>query len=204
MALVIVLGFLVLITVLIVAYFTSVTTESSTAKTYANGAATKFLADSAVNIVMGQIAKGTQGQSAAGERLTWASQPGMIRTYGTSSAGSSGNYAEDCYKLYSSPQMVVPASTAQSGPAMLQAMTNDIPAAWNNEPAIFTDLNAPVTDAAGKVNFPIIDGNNVKRLFVSEANANVLSYRSVPGNTPDIEGFYVQPSYAPNYNSSKS
>ena len=63
-ALVIVLGFLVLLTVLIVAFFTSVTSEYSAAKTYAAGASTRFLSESAINLVMAQIAKGTQGQQA--------------------------------------------------------------------------------------------------------------------------------------------
>ena len=143
-ALVIVLGFLVLLTVLIVAFFTSVTSEYNTAKTYAAGASTRFLSESAVNVVMGQIAKGTQGQQARSlTRFTWASQPGMIRTYDDSGA------IGDCYKLYSSDTMVI-----GGAPATLPAkLAVDVPTGWNGLPANFTDLNAPVTDASGKLNF---------------------------------------------------
>ncbi len=158
-ALVIVLGFLVLLTVLILAFFTSVTSEYTAAKTYAAGASTRFLSESAVNVVMAQIAKGTQGQQAGlTARYTWASQPGMIRTY--DDQGGTGS----CYKLYSSATMVIGANPAN----VPSALAGDVPAGWNAQPANFTDLNAPVTDSNGKLNFPILDGN-LKQIQVGGA-----------------------------------
>ena len=48
MALVIVLSFLVIVTVLTVAFFSSVTNDTTATKNYSSGVATKQLADSAV------------------------------------------------------------------------------------------------------------------------------------------------------------
>lgn len=187
-ALVIVLGFLVLITVLIVAFYTSVTTEYTSAKTYASGANTRFLTDSAVNLVMGQIAKATQShQTGSGATYTWASQPGMIRTWSDAFAGASTdpnrNWA-NCYKLYSSDSMVINEDPATMG----ATIAKDVPDGWQNQPATYTDLNAPVTDAGGKLNFPIIDGN-LKLLNVN--GARLYTYDDNNDGIPDIEGFGI-------------
>ena len=61
MALVIVLAMLALITALVVAFFSSVTTDYASAKSYSNGENVKQLADSAVNVVMAQIKDATAG-----------------------------------------------------------------------------------------------------------------------------------------------
>src|SRR5580700_4471907 len=60
-ALVLVLSFLVLVTVLVVAFFSSVTTEASGAKSYANEVSTSQLADSAVDTVIATIRLATSG-----------------------------------------------------------------------------------------------------------------------------------------------
>ncbi len=186
-ALVIALGFLVLITIIVLAFFQSVTTEYTTAKTYSDGASSRFLADTATNLVIGQIAKATKPQvSSSGPRLTWASQPGMIRTY--DDTGANG----DCYKLYSSAQMVI------GGANVLPALAADIPSGWNTLPANYTDLNAPVTDYTGKLNFPVIDGN-VKTLSVN--GASVLTYDDNGDGVPDIEGFSIPTASVPTYSS---
>src|SRR2546430_1299539 len=83
-ALVLVLSVLVLITGIVLAFFISVTAESASATSYASGASAKMLAASAMNLVQAQIRDATRGQeesSGAGAILSWASQPGMIRTY---------------------------------------------------------------------------------------------------------------------------
>lgn len=176
-ALVLVLAFLVLITALVIAFFSSVTTELTGAKSYAGEATTKQLADSSVQAVMGAIKQATSSGTTA-----WASQPGMIRTYDTS-----GNPASD-YKLYSSTNMVV--TSFPFNPA------SDLDTQWNAKPALFTDLNSPVVTSGSAV-FPVIDGNNIKNLSVS--GSSVYTY-STNGTTQDIAGFWVDPtqvSYTP-------
>ena len=136
MALVIILSCLVLITGVIVAFFASVSTEMNAAKGYSNGVSTKVLADSAVAAVMGTIKTATSGTG-----VCWASQPGMIRTYGDDGA------PDKFFKLYSSDKMTL-ASTDGYAPG---EETLD----WKSKTAIFTDLNAPIV--SGSLLYPIMD-----------------------------------------------
>ncbi|HEY8966829.1 MAG TPA: hypothetical protein VIM58_10320, partial [Candidatus Methylacidiphilales bacterium] len=93
-ALVLVLGCLVFLSALVLAFLSGVTTELQSSQFYANSAQVKILADSASSLAMGQIKDATRGVDASGGTLAWASQPGMIRTYGTD--GNPAGY----YKLY--------------------------------------------------------------------------------------------------------
>ncbi|XHR28390.1 MAG: Verru_Chthon cassette protein A [Chthoniobacteraceae bacterium] len=148
--LVIVLAFLVLIAVLITAFFSTVTTETSSAGSYANGANVKHLADSAVQLAIAQVVDATKGKDAAGNLLAWASQPGMIRTYDTS-----GNAAK-LYKLYSSNQMVVSNGSAFDPASEVPPVNWDATANLG----LFTDLNSPIvrtTSTGTDEFFPIID-----------------------------------------------
>ena len=142
-ALVLVLSFLALITIIVTAFFFSVSSQVAISDATSASATTAQLADSAVNVVMAQIVDATKGQSTK-SLLAWASQPGMIRTYDTNSRP--GYY----YKLYSSDLMTVDASTK---------FTPDDLTSWkqpqNRE--IYTDLNAPGLDAQGDLVFPIVD-----------------------------------------------
>lgn len=186
-ALIIVLSCLVLLSVLIVGFFTSVTNEYTTTQNHVAGSSTRFLADTAVNVVMGQITTATDGTSEAGSnatRQTWASQPGMIRTYGENPG--QGN----AYKLYSSGKMVVPENTVKA------EMAADVPVDWNTNAALFTDLNAPVIDANQSLRFPILNGN-VKALSVN--STSVLTYDDDNNGKPDIEGFSVDQASIPHY-----
>ncbi len=143
--LVIVLSFLVLISVLIVAFFASIATESNSAANYSNEGAVKQLADSAVQLAIGQITEATRGKDQSG-LLAWASQPGMIRTYGTD--GKPGKY----YKLYSSNPLIV------SGTSFDLAAELPDPD-WNTaaKAGLFTDLNSPVRREQGNLYFPVVD-----------------------------------------------
>ncbi len=139
-ALVIVLACLVLISVLIVALMGSLSTERKSAQFYANSSSVKLLADSAVSIVMGQIQDATKGTDASGNTLAWASQPGMIRTF--DSSGATVGY----YKLYSWANM------DGTGSFTPTASTETPPANWQQTPALYTDLNDPVSGV-----YPIVD-----------------------------------------------
>ena len=172
-ALVLVLGFLVLLTALVIAFFSSVSTDYASTKQYSNAANAKLLSDSVVQIVMGQIRLATSGTN-----LAWASQPGMIRTF-----DDSGNSVTN-FKLYSSDAMTTTG-----------ALTGDAPANWSGSPsALWTDLNAPVTDVTGTANFPILDGNNMKQFTTDAAGVSVPAYFSYDADAdgvPDITGFSI-------------
>ena len=163
-ALVIVLAFLVLLSGLLLAFFSQTLTQRASSSMSANAAATQELADSAVNVVMSQITDATVGQDPNNSdpttgTLCWASQPGMIRNYDVS--GLPKNF----YKLYSSDSMVVPGSGFSTA-------TDLPPSDWNSaaNAGLYTDLNAPalvadpngaITPASGSGTFsavyPIVD-----------------------------------------------
>jgi len=155
LALVIVLAFLVLTSILIVGFFSTATTELSASKSYADGVAVRQLADTAVNVVMGQIHAATTEPNGA-----WTSQPGMLRVFKDESGASSNPYA--FYKLYSSDKLILKGVDVST-----YATSTEIPAGaqgWNHLPAIYTDINEPVqTVAPGSSNpentlrYPVLD-----------------------------------------------
>ena len=153
-ALVLVLAFLVLISVLILAFFSTVSTDFQASQTYSDGVTVRHLAETANQIVIGQIVDGTKSyenpqQTGPGAvRLTWSSQPGLIRNW-RSDPAPDGTRARvgRTYKLYSSRNMVeVPAEGAPPFDpiADLPVELEGQPDAWPGQPGLFTDLNAPV------------------------------------------------------------
>lgn len=169
MALVLVLGMLVLVAVLVVAFLSSVSTELQSAKSYAGGSDARALADSAVNVVIAQIQEATTQP-----RLAWASQPGMIRTY-----DSTGN-ATKSYKLYSSGDL------QPAGNFDALASTNvEVPANWASLPSIYTDLNEPIS-SAGVYYYPIISPAAVSRDASLQPGDVALDGTSTP-----IEGCFI-------------
>ncbi|HEX4086013.1 MAG TPA: Verru_Chthon cassette protein A [Chthoniobacteraceae bacterium] len=212
-ALVIVLCMLVLIAVLVVGFFSNVTSDFTTTQSYAKAADARQLAEAAVNLVMAQIGQGANSSTT----LTWTSQPGLIRTF------DNNGVPQNFYKLYSSNAMIVP-----GGAFSLTTGSSDVPpAGWNNEPALYTDLNSPVlvSDTLGNVTdsngnlcdacFPIIDGNYlvdgstltppvpaIKPSPEPYPGATYLTYDAPvrnsagaivqqPDGVPDMNGFYV-------------
>lgn len=146
-ALVVVLSFLVLLTALAVAFFSGVTAEVGASRQADSAARCRQFAELAVNLVMGQIKQATS----RGSGVAWVSQPGMIRTYGTSgNAASSAPLAY--YKLYSSNDMEVTATEISKLDAALE-----VPPDWASQPAQFTDLNAPRQGVDGTLRYPIFD-----------------------------------------------
>lgn len=149
-ALLIVLAFLVLITVLILTFFNSVTTATINTKAGTGAISARQLADSAVQMVEGTITTATVPNTDT--TFTWASQPGMIRTYGGAANASALWKPLNYYKLYSSGTMVVNNPNATSW-----TPDEDVQPLWDNMPGIYTDLNAPVQDSTGNNVFPIVD-----------------------------------------------
>jgi uncharacterized protein (TIGR02600 family) len=182
---VIVLGMLVLVVVLVIAFFSSISTELQSSKSYASGTDVRTLADSAVNIVISQIqdataASGTSTSSSGGVySLAWASQPGMIRTY-----DNSGNLVT-AYKLYSSNQLRVSGSAFNPGADLANAIAANWSATSNAN--TYTDLNSPVAVGSGTaavLHYPIIDPNAVAP---SQSGSGTL----VSGTSTPIQGCFI-------------
>jgi uncharacterized protein (TIGR02600 family) len=156
-ALVIVVAFLALITLLAMAFYARVGTDLTSSRSYAEGVSARQLADSAVATVISQIRKATTVKNGA-----WGSQPGMIRVYGTGNAASDEAYA--FYKLYSSHDLIVSGGELNRfDPTQHEQLAVSIPVevplgpgGWREQPAYFADLNAPLTLAGP-------DGKPVKR-----------------------------------------
>lgn len=164
MALVIVLGALVLLALIGIGFLASTTRELNASKSYASGVSARFYADAAVNIALGQMRAATTEDNAG---LIWTSQPGLLRQFDTQ-----GNQTR-AFKLYSSDRMIEDGdfSLLDSGglPADVPAWTASTAAAdlpWNQNPGVYTDLNAPVTVPAGssppRTNYPILNPGGLR------------------------------------------
>ena len=127
------LAILVLVLGLAVALFLAAGNEVRSVTYYKNSLGLRELSDTAVNLVMVQIKDATTANATAApaSRSTWASQPGMIRTY-----GSSTNAAMS-YKLYS-----------WDSPRVTGDDTTTVPATWSSTPALYTDLNEPIPSSS--------------------------------------------------------
>lgn len=174
-SLVLVLIGITLISILLLAFLATVRTEVQTSKVYSSGASLKLLADTAVNLVEGQIRVATADPS-----LNWASQPGMIRTYNT--AGQPAGY----YKLYS--------DTAMQGAGKFDhtAATNGVPATWYSQRGVYTDLNQPVR--IGSTNYyPVLNADAADLTGYNSALAGqVKTYGPLGNDAPAVEGFWLK------------
>jgi len=182
-ALVIALAFLLLISAVVLAFFNSAKNDRKNAASFANSQETMRLADTAVSLVMSQIRDATSAPNSA-----WASQPGMIRTYGTD-----GLLAR-ALKLYSSDDMAptVFGSTEMAGE--ITAMAN-----WQTQPAHFVDLNAPAivprpdtadpTKTTNATVFPIVDPRVAANGSDGKPTVEGFSYsNTVPGAVTTVGG----------------
>lgn len=139
-ALVLVLIVLVLVTTMSVLFLTSAGRERRGVDLYARGSQVRHYGNMAVNRVMGQINAATR-EGTAGSPVSWASQPGMVRTY------AANGQPRNIYKLYSWTDM----ETAGNG-FNPTAASEIPPAGWKNQTAVYTDLNQPLNDV-----YPIVD-----------------------------------------------
>jgi hypothetical protein len=175
-ALIIVLALLIVILGLAITFLNRVSIERTSSASYASAANTRQLADTAVNLVQGQIRAATT----QGDNIAWASQPGMIRTYGSGSGNSSTASSNllKAFKLYSADNMVQTSSASLT--------TEDAPAStWATDKAVWTDLNAPVTvtyNGTDTVQFPIIDPAVIGSVTGLSANSTT-GLSVVAGNT---------------------
>jgi uncharacterized protein (TIGR02600 family) len=172
-ALIIVLAMLVLLSGLMVAFISTASTERSSSFANSGTISARQIADSTVNTVISTIREATTSPD---EDVTWASQPGAIRTF----AGKlrpqkvtvrDGAYYQNfsttgdlVYKLYSADDMRVSAANGQ-----IEPFTDEIAVTegWNPESPEpdYVDINRPVLiprktdkgDPAYDPYYPILD-----------------------------------------------
>ncbi|PTY02315.1 hypothetical protein DB346_09395 [Verrucomicrobia bacterium LW23] len=160
-AIVIVLACLVLMTTLLLAMLATLKSDAQSSSLYASGVSSRSLADSALNLVMGEIREASSQANTA-----WISQPGLLRTFDTR-----GN-AVKAYKLYSSSQMVV---TGEYDPASVTG--TDYPRAeWLTLPQVFADMNEPVRTADGFTIYPIVSPDAVTEVEGFSSSSSDLNF----------------------------
>ena len=196
MALVIVLAFLALISVLMLAFFSSVQTELQSSRVSADSATVKQLVNSTTGLVMSQITDGTlstdvavtpANPAASGKRLTWASQPGMIRTW-----DDTGKPAK-AFKLYSAKDMVLTLST--TGYSASAKLNEEVPATWYTDRALFTDLNQPaqgLDPASSGSNSVFTDFYPILDPGVSADKIDGFKLNPPPGKSPNAAAMPVR------------
>jgi uncharacterized protein (TIGR02600 family) len=148
-----VLVFVVLLAAMVVAFFGSASNARREVAGYEATITARQLGDLATNVIIGQISDATKSwqipavtptAKGGGTRLTYATQPGMIRTYDEN--GKPGR----AFKLYPSATMVTHAGTEWVASSQ---QPSEVPDTWFAQPAMYTDLNAPllVSDPNGKI-----------------------------------------------------
>ncbi|CAN5459907.1 hypothetical protein BH09VER1_BH09VER1_25360 [soil metagenome] len=184
LALVIVLGFIVMLSILVVGVLVLSQNETKTAARMMNAVDARVAADSVLQIVQSQIRAATVAGINPGTKqgeYTWASQPGAIRVFDNTGA------LRNIYKLYSSADMV--ATDAQ-----FIANGDDIPSDWQARPKEFVDLNEPVMRGANQYIYPIA---SPEALSGSNAVVGFTSTRSQTATWDDrlampVRWLYVQ------------
>ena len=146
-AIVTVLSVLLLMSVLILAFFSAASTELDSSRHYASSLRTRQLTDIVTNMVIAQVRKATTPET-RGVRTTWSSQPGLITTF-TNRGTTYEQLVASKYKLYSSANMEAQKTANLSG---------DFDADWQEKPAQWVDLNAPsYSKRDDRLKFPIAD-----------------------------------------------
>lgn len=175
-ALIIVLAMLMLLSALLVAFMSSATTELSASQAASAGSTSRQIADSTVNLVIGQMREAT---TSTDEATTWSSQPGAIRTYsgrigdkrplrsphtGATATGYSAGNNDYVFKLYSADNLKVKSDVYDNRDLPIETGVIEN---WSTEkPLEYVDLNEPIVmprfdlDPSGKTvapSYPIID-----------------------------------------------
>jgi uncharacterized protein (TIGR02600 family) len=185
MALILVLAGIILATSLIVSLLFLSKSGRIVSGAYAGQVQTRVLANSALNLVIGQIRDATGDTTMT---KTWASQPGAIRVYGSPSSNpvptTSDNFLEG-YKLYSSSVMTItPATTlgTASGEAALtsdvEGDSNPVPTTWATKIGQYVNINQAVNGV-----YPIVDP------AVLGLNTAGASTPNPPTSTSGVQGF---------------
>jgi type II secretory pathway pseudopilin PulG len=168
-ALIIVLSLVAVMAMLAMVFFSSTAAESQSSQSQSSAQSAQQLASSAAQIVMTQIQAASNrtqsGAANANNAVAWTSQPGLLRTFTPSGPST-------VYKLYSDTDMVT-GNFSETNFAP--------PSTWKSSPAIYCDLNAPVTRAGNSTSlaYPIADPSVAAVSLTSNLTSNGTT--AVPG-----------------------
>ena len=171
-ALVIVLSMIVLLSAIMVAFMSRVSTEGRAAKIALQGFEARQAAETAVNLVISQLRAGTYDPS--NPKRAWASQPGALRTFAEGGDG-------EVFKLYSSDEMIQPAS--KYNPSSAEEAGIDPGGDLSVTPVGYANVNEPIYIPVRK------NSGGGKNDFYYEAYFPICDPRAAK----DIEGDDVAP-----------
>lgn len=160
-AIVIVLSVLTLMAAMVLSIFTMGKTEAIASKADAEMFHSRLLADTAVNLVIGQLREATSQQKGS-IPSPWTTQPGAATVHQLDGS------IDTIFKLYSAAQL-----TARSS----AELKSDVPENWRSLPGHFVDLNAPQSLAPLK--FPIVDPRAAS--IDPKESTEGFSYDEAPG-----------------------
>jgi uncharacterized protein (TIGR02600 family) len=187
-ALILVVSILALLTILMLAMFTSTDNEFKSTQGYVASQDARRLGDLCTNIVIAQLQKAAQPTPGSATRTIHATQPGCARVY-----NMDGSF-KAAYKLYSSDTMQITGTTSTDE---AHVVNDDIAtlATWDKQVDRYVDLNDPViragtgTSGAADVYFPIVDPTayqvqwaGVPPRSTSQANVEGFAY-GISGDT---------------------
>ncbi|MEZ0273526.1 MAG: Verru_Chthon cassette protein A, partial [Roseimicrobium sp.] len=184
MAIVMVLSIMALLMVLVLALLSMGSSETRSSAAFSQSSQVRTLSDMPVSIIMGQIREATSG---LGMTKSWASQPGMIRVFGTDSGGPGGrSRLETAWRLYSSDKM------SEAGTSFSATGEANTLSQWKETRAQFTDLNEPVAriNAEGNARrvYPILDATALEDPTGAGKTGKVAGFgitATVPGGTAE-------------------
>ena len=189
-AIITVLSVLLLMTVLILAFFKMAQSELTDAKHYSETVRTRQLSEVVTNLVIGQIREATRTDLGGNDRYTWASQPGAITQFSSNFQSGTEFYdlAFQVYKLYSNRKMVEGVTPGNN-------LAFDVPEDWDERPARYVDLNEPVYNSTQqRLYFPIIDprGYGSRQDGINANSIEGFSYSKSNSRNKEIAGI-VEP-----------
>ncbi len=181
-AIVMVLSIMALLMVLVLALLSMGSSETRSSAAFSQSSQVRTLSDMPVSIIMGQVRQATSG---LGMTKSWASQPGMIRVFGTGSGGPGGrSRLETAWRLYSSDKM------SEAGTSFSATAEADTLSKWKETRAQFTDLNEPVAriNAEGNARrvYPILDAAALEDPTGASGTGKIAGFgiaTTVPGGT---------------------
>ena len=187
-ALISVLALLTLLALLVLSILFTSRVERQSSSSFASSIEARTLADSSVNLCIGQIRDATlpyvdqtneDDGTTSRQARAWISQPGLLRTF-------RGDRQPDTnYRLYSWSKMRV------DGDFDPYSLDNQVPSTWKSDPALYVDLNQPVPNSdPDKADDPTEDFYPIlypPELIRKEGNTEIAGYR-VPAESTAVPG----------------
>lgn len=180
-AIITVLSVLMLMSVLMLGFFSTASSELDASRHYSASLRSRQLTDVVTNLVVAQIRSATAPLEAGGIRSTWVSQPGAITNFRDSRSTFYRTSVFQKFKLYSSDQMIVSAQENLAG---------DFSRDWQDLPGEWVDINAPVVkeiDGRDEAYFPIIDPA-AQRGDKDENSIEGFTYKTATSTSQTVEG----------------